>query len=83
MLYILFLIFLLFAFFNQRKKNHKQRKALYVYLLSIIYTILNFLNDYGYILLHIEVNPIIGLITKVLPVLILFLLSFVIKEERI
>ena len=83
MFYILFLVFLIFAVFNGRKDFHKQRKILYVYLLSVIYTILIFLNDYGYILFQIDFQPITGLITKILPVLIIFLLSFVNKERKI
>lgn len=83
MFYILFLIFLIFAFFNQWKDFHKQRKTLYVYLLSVIYTILIFLNDYGYILFQIDFQSITGLITKILPVLIIFLLSVADKERKI
>lgn len=83
MFYILFLVFLIFAVFNGRKDFHKQRKILYVYLLSVIYTILIFLNDYGYILFQIDFQPITGLITKILPVFIIFLLSFVNKERKI
>lgn len=83
MSYILFLIFLIFAVFSQRKNFGKQLKTLFVYILSFVYTILIFLNDYGYMLFQVDFQPIIGVITKILPILIIFLLSVVNKEQKI
>lgn len=81
--YIGFLSFLVYAIIYHRKLFRKQQEVLCVYLLSIVYICLHFLNMCGYILFQIEFNNnILSTLTKILPVIIVFLISISLKRKK-
>lgn len=80
--YLGFMAFLVFAIINHRKLFKKDKIVFVIYLLSIVFTIFYFIYMNSPLLFGTAPHCIINLISKFLPIIIIFLTAFSLRRKR-